>query len=67
MVFFTGAGADQLADPDAGQRVVVRDHRQIAFALAHELVHEALGRTHAHEPADHHARAVGMSATASFK
>ena len=53
------AGADQLADADAGERVVVGDHREVPLALAHELVHQALGRAHAHEPADHHARAVG--------
>ena len=35
------------------------DHRQVALALAHELVHEALGRTNAHESADHHCCEVG--------
>ena len=52
-------GADQLADAHAGHRVVVGDHRQIALALAHELVDQALGRADAHEAADHEGGAVG--------
>ena len=53
------ARANQLADAGAGQRIVVGDDRQVALFLAHQLVDQPLGRAHAHEAADHHARPVG--------
>src|SRR5262245_10980973 len=52
------AGVDQLADAPPRHGVIVRDHREIALALTHELVDHALGRSDAHEAADHQGRAV---------
>jgi hypothetical protein len=51
--------ADQLADANARQRIVVGDYGETALFLAHQLVDQPLGRAHAHEAADHHAGTVG--------
>src|SRR5262249_39996715 len=49
----------ELADALAGPGGVVGDHREIALALAHQLVDHALRAADGHEAADHHTRAVG--------
>jgi hypothetical protein len=51
-------GIDELTDTAPRERRIVRDNGQIAFALPHELVDEALGSSDAHEPADHQGRTV---------
>jgi hypothetical protein len=45
--------------PRPGHAVSLADHRQIALALAHELVDHALRAADAHEAADHQRGAVG--------
>jgi hypothetical protein len=50
---------DQLADSAARRCSVVGDYSEVAQLSPHQLVDDALGRAHAHEPADHQARAVG--------
>ena len=59
MALRSSLAATSLPIPLSGRRRVVGDHRQVAFVLPHDLVDEALRRAHAHEPADHQARAVG--------
>ena len=44
---------DQLANADTGRRGVVGDDREVAPLLAHEFVHQRLGRADAHKAADH--------------
>jgi hypothetical protein len=53
------ARTDQQSDAQAGLGGVVGDDRQALLALAHDLVHQAVGRAHAHEAADHQHRPVG--------
>jgi hypothetical protein len=48
----------EFPDADARQRRVVGDHREVALALADELVDDPLGRANTHEAAHHQARAI---------
>ncbi len=52
-------GPDELANADAGQGAVVRDHREVALALPHQFIHQRLGCTTAHKTPNHQARPVG--------
>ena len=51
-------GIDELADSPPGHGVVVGDHDEITFALAHQFVDQALGSSDAHEPSDHEGRPI---------
>ena len=59
-------GADQLADADAGQRIVVCDHRKPTLLLAHQSVDQALGGAHTQRPIITLAPS-GMSSTAACR
>jgi hypothetical protein len=50
---------DQLADPPARRRRVIGNHGKVMLFLPHDLVDDALGRTHGHEAADHQACPIG--------
>ena len=49
---------EQLADALAGYRRVIADQGKARLLLPHQLVQQAFRRAHAHETADHDARAV---------
>ena len=59
IVFFTAPALISLPMPTPGIALSFAITVRSALALAHQLVHQALGRADAHESADHHARAVG--------
>src|SRR6185436_7706084 len=52
-------GPDDLADPTARNGRVIRDQRQIALFLPHDLVDHSFRRANRHEAPDHHGCSIG--------